>query len=214
MSEPAVQAQRKPSANKNIKKLRTVSMVCSLAQSWQQWVRENEDKQASEPAGWAPDSCKSETDVSAKCLSEKKNQPSRKPKYQREDNGHTFENRESRIKTKQVSKTVTRDVQEKSAGIEYFTNRLCKDPGTEELDKMLNKKSSPTRRRKCFNMMSELKQSWKVVEQELKFVGQESTGSDGKVTALDLSSSENQEETKEKGTGSLSIHLMQPSVFG
>ncbi|XP_056153975.1 actin binding Rho activating protein b [Lampris incognitus] len=43
---------RKPSTNKNIEKLRTISMVCCLTQSWQQLVTENEQKQASEPCGW------------------------------------------------------------------------------------------------------------------------------------------------------------------
>ncbi|KAM3858684.1 actin binding Rho activating protein b [Diretmus argenteus] len=46
--------QRKPPTNKNIKKLRTISRVCSLTRSWQRLVSENEDKQASEPSGWAP----------------------------------------------------------------------------------------------------------------------------------------------------------------
>ncbi|XP_062846538.1 actin binding Rho activating protein b [Trichomycterus rosablanca] len=214
MSEPAVQAQRKPSANKNIKKLRTVSMVCGLARSWQQWICENEEKQTSEPTGWAPDSYNSETDV---CLSEKKPQTSHKQKTQSEDNEHKSKDGESRIKTKQVVKTVTRDVQEKSAGIEFLTNRLCKDPVTEELDKMLSKRSSPTRRRKCSNMVSELTQSWKVVEKERKIAGQanEAGGSsDAEEKALELNSSENQEETKENETEPLSIHLKRPSVLG
>ncbi len=47
-------SEKKPSANKNIKKLRAISMVCSLTRSWQQWVSENEEMQSSEPSGWAP----------------------------------------------------------------------------------------------------------------------------------------------------------------
>ncbi|XP_077447446.1 actin binding Rho activating protein b [Stigmatopora argus] len=47
-------AQWKAAGNKNIKKLRAVSMVCGLAKSWQHWISENERKHASEPSGWSP----------------------------------------------------------------------------------------------------------------------------------------------------------------
>uniref|UniRef100_A0A3Q3JGF1 Actin-binding Rho-activating protein n=1 Tax=Monopterus albus TaxID=43700 RepID=A0A3Q3JGF1_MONAL len=140
--------QRKPSTNKNIKKLRTISAVCSLAKSWQQWASENEKKQASEPSGWKTE------DAS---MNEEINQSPQAA---------------SRIKTKQVVKTVTSGIQEKSVGISVLTEKIKKEslPSDEEIDKLL-KKSSPTRRRKCSNMVSSLTKSWKQVENTEKLGG-------------------------------------------
>ncbi|KAI5622780.1 actin-binding Rho-activating protein [Silurus asotus] len=197
MSE-TVSSQRKPSTNKNIKKLRTLSAVCNLARSWQQWVSENEEKHASEPSGWTPDSVdKTKTEKKEP----KKPVSSELKTKQSQDNKDGPE--DTRIKTKQVVKTVTRDVQEKSAGIEFLTNRICKDPAAEELDRMLKNRSSPTRRRNCSNMVSELTQSWKKVEKERKRAGESSEGSgisEAKERALDLDISENQENAEENDT--------------
>uniref|UniRef100_A0AAV2K0V1 Actin-binding Rho-activating protein n=1 Tax=Knipowitschia caucasica TaxID=637954 RepID=A0AAV2K0V1_KNICA len=54
MAEGNANPQKKTYTNKNIKKLRTVSLVCGLTSSWQRWVSDNETKQAKEPSGWAP----------------------------------------------------------------------------------------------------------------------------------------------------------------
>ncbi|XP_046875416.1 actin binding Rho activating protein b [Hypomesus transpacificus] len=188
-SEPAVAGspQRKPSTNKNIKKLRTISMVCSLTRSWQQWVSEIEDKQASEPTGWAPDVLRGlgeepkKLDGSKTGPSEKKARASQNPTADapipehQEDSASTKRanpevSAESRIKTKQVSKTVTSSAQEKSTGIALLTERICKEPQPpeEDIDSLLSKRSSPTRRRKCSNMVSALTSSWKEVEKERK----------------------------------------------
>ncbi|KAL0962475.1 hypothetical protein UPYG_G00340530 [Umbra pygmaea] len=69
---------------------------------------------------------------------------------------------ETSIKTKQVVKTVTSRIQEKSTGVAFLTERICKEaqqPG-EEIDKILKKRVSPTLRRKC-TKVSELTRSWK-----------------------------------------------------
>uniref|UniRef100_A0A8D0D168 Actin-binding Rho-activating protein n=1 Tax=Sander lucioperca TaxID=283035 RepID=A0A8D0D168_SANLU len=146
--------QRKPSTNKNIRKLRTISKVCSLTGSWQQWVTENEKKQASEPSGWAPSSLGGpETKDTTK--TEEVKTPAEPPSHN---------------KVKQGVKPVTSGVQEKSAGIGLMTERIKKEslPSGEEIDRLLKKKSSPTRRRKCSNMVSSLTKSWKQVEKEQK----------------------------------------------
>lgn len=153
-------SERKPSTNKNIKKLRAISMVCGLTRSWQQWVSENEEKQSSEPSGWAPSYPEDPKDSRKVSVKIRPALPSQVPTNK--------DDVESRIKTGQVLKTVTRDVQERSVGIDFLTKRICKDPDTDELDKMLSKKGSPTRRRKCSNMVSELTRSWKEVETEKK----------------------------------------------
>ncbi|GAA6233186.1 actin-binding Rho-activating protein-like isoform X1 [Lates japonicus] len=183
-------SQRKPSTNKNIKKLRTVSMVCSLTSSWQQWVTENEKKQASEPSGWAPSTLGGSTEVPKKTWVPKKPPATQtQPKEVSQNNAATSGEAQktsaplkkteevmtsaeppvaSPIKTKQVVKTVTSGVQEKSAGIGLLTEKIKREtlPSDEEIDRLLKKKSSPTRRRKCSNMVSSLTKSWKQVEKE------------------------------------------------
>uniref|UniRef100_A0A665U646 Actin-binding Rho-activating protein n=1 Tax=Echeneis naucrates TaxID=173247 RepID=A0A665U646_ECHNA len=147
---------RKPSTNRNIKKLRTVSMVCGLARSWQTWVTENQTKQASEPSGWTPSSLGEAQKTSAPQKKLEEVVTSAEPLL------------ESRIKTKQVVKTVTSGVQEKGAGIELLTEKIRREalPSADEIDRLLKKKSSPTRRRKCSSMVSSLTKSWKQVEKE------------------------------------------------
>ncbi|XP_066531912.1 actin binding Rho activating protein b [Hoplias malabaricus] len=223
-TKPADTSLRKPSANKNIKKLRTLSAVCSLAKSWQQWICENEEKQASEPTGWAPESCedpntiKKEQTKSRPCQMKAPNSQAQNPQSEVKETEVEEESEESRIKTKQVIKTVTRDVQEKSAGIEFLTHRICKDPATEDLDKMLNKRSSPTRRRKCSNVVLELTRSWKVMEKERKRAGEakeDDSSSEAKESALEMDTVlENAEDTTEYETESSSLRIKRSSTFG
>ncbi|MBN3318229.1 ABRA protein, partial [Atractosteus spatula] len=178
MSESNPKANQKKPPNKNVKKLRTVSMVCNLAKSWQQWASENEERQASEPSGWTPSEEKREI------LNPKKYQhPLRQKTCSKENTGtkqtavsdpaagkleNTSESLplDSKIRSKQVVKTVTSKVQEKGMNIGYLTDKYQKE--NEEVDKILNAKSSPTRRRRCSNLVSELTKGWKVMEKESK----------------------------------------------
>ncbi|XP_051991971.1 actin-binding Rho-activating protein-like [Xyrauchen texanus] len=163
MSEKMEEATaRKPSANKNITKMRAISMVCSLTRSWQQWVSENEEKQSNEPSGWSPGYPEVPKNAKKEAAKNRLSQRFRPNQEDVEAPG------QSHIRTTQVVKMVTRDVQERSAGIEFLTNRICNDPSTDDLDKMLSKKGTPTRRRKCSNMVSELTRGWKEMEKEKK----------------------------------------------
>ncbi len=138
-------SEKKPSTNKNIKKLRAISMVCSLTQSWQQWVCENEEKQSSEPSGWAPsypEDPKDAKKVVPKIKPSQKSLSNQDSRNKKQDNVEAAE--ESRIKTAQVVKTVTREVQEKSAGIDFLTNRICKDPGQGWTGQDAEQERSPT----------------------------------------------------------------------
>ncbi|XP_039978486.1 actin binding Rho activating protein b [Xiphias gladius] len=185
-------SQRKPATNKNIKKLRTISAVCSLTSSWQQWVTENEKKQASEPRGWTPFSLGEPTDEPKKKWVPKKPPPSQiKSAEFSQNNASTSEEAQKtstphmkieevmtsteplvapRIETKQVAKTVTSGVQEKGAGIRLLTEKIKREAlqSGEEIDRLLQKKSSPTRRRKCSNRVTSLTKSWKQAENEQK----------------------------------------------
>ncbi|KTG36254.1 hypothetical protein cypCar_00001931 [Cyprinus carpio] len=193
-------SEKKPSTNKNIKKLRAISMVCSLTRSWQQWVSENEEKQSSEPSGWAPsypEEPKDAKKIVPKIKPSQKSLSNQDPRNKIQDDVEAAE--ESRIKTAQVVKTVTREVQEKSAGIDFLTKRICKDPATDELDKMLSKKGSPTRRRKCSNMVSELTRGWKEMEKEKKQAQEDSE--DNEDRSLQLGT--NQEDTANNRTNEI-----------
>uniref|UniRef100_A0A8C6TCI9 Actin binding Rho activating protein b n=1 Tax=Neogobius melanostomus TaxID=47308 RepID=A0A8C6TCI9_9GOBI len=170
----------------NIRKLRAVSMVCSLASSWQQWVTDNETKQANEPSGWAPsclDDPKKDPQKTQKPKKTAKTVPSAKQDNTSEDVKaaekvqQTFKTAEDAkaiveppvappIKTKHVEKTVTSAAKEKSVGIGLLAEKITKEtaPSNEEIDRLLKKTSSPTRRRKCSNMVSSLSKSWKQVE--------------------------------------------------
>lgn len=177
-------SQRKPCANKNIKKLRTINMVCGLMSSWQQWAADNQKKQASEPSGWSPSSLGGPTEESRMTWVPKNRPPAQRQPTSPEESKKAASNKEtpnvskrsaeppagSGIRTKQVAKTVTGGVQEKSAGIDLLTQKLKKEtlPSGEEIDRLLRKKSSPTRRRKCSNVVSSLTKSWKQVEDEQK----------------------------------------------
>ncbi|XP_051949356.1 actin-binding Rho-activating protein-like [Xyrauchen texanus] len=211
MSEKTAETNaRKPSANKNIKKLRAISMVCSLTRSWQQWVSENEDKQANEPSGWAPGCPEDPKDAKKEIRHFQKSSPS-----QEKVNAPG----ESRIRTGQVVKTVTRDVQERSVGIEFLTKRICKEPITDELDKMLSKKGSPTRHRKCSNMVSELTRGWKGMEKEKNLAkegGEDNDFLEAEERRLQLGT--NQEDTMNKktneNTDSSAVRIKRSSELG
>ncbi|KAK1879991.1 Actin-binding Rho-activating protein [Dissostichus eleginoides] len=129
------------STNKMIKKLRTISVVCSLTGSWQQWVTENETSRPENVSqrNQIPSSSKQKLHNSMKLLLEKL-----KRLLTRMPNIHPKLRRESL-------------------------------PSEEEIDRLLKKKSSPTRRRKCCNVVSSLTKSWKQVESEQK-LGKEGGG--------------------------------------
>lgn len=155
-STPAEGGQRKPSLNKNIKKLRAITTVCGLARSWQKWVCENEDKQSTEPSGWAPGE-------PAQRGEKKKPQPKETPAK------HTNEEEKDddyvgSIKTALVVKTVQSSAQERSAGVGMLAEKLGRDPSAgEEVDRLLSRKGSPTLRRMC-GSISEITKALKETE--------------------------------------------------
>lgn len=186
-NQAGVSQQWRPSTNKNLKKLGAISMVCSLTSSWQQWAADNEKKQASEPSGWTPSSLGGPTEERRRQWLPKKKPPTQphpadgsrthgtsgdaltaaappkdEPKAVQKDEPSLG----ATIKVKNVVKTVTSGVQEKSPGIRLLTEKIKRDnlPSEEEIERILRKKSSPTRCRKCSNMVSSLTKSWKQVE--------------------------------------------------
>ncbi|XP_074123221.1 actin-binding Rho-activating protein [Sminthopsis crassicaudata] len=189
---PEEKLKEKP-AQRAIKKIRTASLVISLARGWQQWANENSEKQAQEPSGWLPGGAK-ETSESPKenqnikpleplheqGIGGSQRYPLAKPFSNRDreslNNLAHDESEETHIKRKEVTKTVVNKVYERGRDISLLSNRYENDGTNSEswqegkdldpIDKILNSHTSPTRRRKCLNLVSELTKGWKEIEQE------------------------------------------------
>ncbi|XP_077207789.1 actin-binding Rho-activating protein [Paroedura picta] len=182
-------------AKRAIKKIRTASLVISLARGWQQWATDHYTKQAEEPTGWVPSEEKPLSIPSKERIYPKqstlikKDQAKEDAKVPSEDEspkGNEGQNpseseealQKLRIRSKEVTKTVVSKIYEKGSGINFLSDKYEKDSkqletdkSSEDLrniDKLLSGKMSPTRRRKCSNLVSELTKGWKQIEQEDK----------------------------------------------
>ncbi|KAM8811764.1 actin-binding Rho-activating protein isoform 2-T2 [Eudromia elegans] len=192
---------RAPPATRAVHKIRTASLVVSLARGWQQWASDRNIKQAQEPTGWVPSREEDSAQLQQERSHEKWPIPSVK-RLQMEDDetssakesvtiGDNEKNsRESdealkklNIRCKEVSKTVVSKAYERGGDISLLSDRYERDNSSSEttklkeessaIDKILSGKLSPTMRRKCSNLVSELSKSWKVMEQEEKAPKQE-----------------------------------------
>uniref|UniRef100_A0A674DD92 Actin binding Rho activating protein b n=1 Tax=Salmo trutta TaxID=8032 RepID=A0A674DD92_SALTR len=169
----------------NHRKLLPICMVSNLTRSWQKWVSEIKDKLAKEPISLAPHPLRELWDEPPKTPSitklgtwQKKVCPCQDPTA----DPSSASIRESRIKTKQVVKTVTSGVQERSVGTTFLTEIICMEapsPG-EEIDRTLSKRGSLALHRKC-SKVSKLTLSWKQEKER----NTDSTGSSGEAMQRD-----------------------------
>lgn len=157
-------------AQRAMRKIRTVSLVSSLTRGWQQWATENSKKQAEEPPGWVPNT---EGEVTEKHKSTLKVElkPAVVVTPRKDVETPTKKNEETHIKTKSVTKSFASKAQEKGMDIGSLAERYENDSSTQKydefmLDKLLQCNVSPTRRRKCSNLVSQLTKSWKQIEQD------------------------------------------------
>ncbi|XP_044514189.1 actin-binding Rho-activating protein [Gracilinanus agilis] len=191
---PDEKPREKP-AQRAIKKIRTATLVISLARGWQQWANENSTRQAQEPSGWLPGGDKEKGESPKESGTMKSLEPfPEKPGIggggQRCVLAKPFSNGdreclspladdepgEAHIKRKEVTKTVINKVYERGGDISLLSHRYENDGAEPEswqegkdldhIDKILNSHTSPTRRRKCLNLVSELTKGWKEIEQE------------------------------------------------
>lgn len=51
---PGEKEREEAPAKRALRKVRTATLVISLARGWQQWANENSTRQAQEPTGWQP----------------------------------------------------------------------------------------------------------------------------------------------------------------
>ncbi|XP_018426318.1 PREDICTED: actin-binding Rho-activating protein [Nanorana parkeri] len=157
-------------AQRAIRKIKTASLVSSLTRGWQQWATEQSTKQEQEPSGWMPTT--DDEIMENHCLTLKVKLKAPVVVEPRKEVGSpSEESKETHIKTKSVTKSFASKAQEKGMDIGYLTERYEKDPSTQKydelmMDKLLQANTSPTRRRKCSNLVSQLTKSWKQIEHD------------------------------------------------
>ncbi|NXP50347.1 ABRA protein, partial [Heliornis fulica] len=178
-------------AKRAVHKIRMASLVFSLARGWQQWASDHNIKQAQEPSGWVPPA----EDSSAQPVQEKSFKKWPIPSDQEKDNEKSSAkgsmtirdaekaSRESdealqkfSIKSKEVTKTVVSKAYERGGDVSLLSEKYESNTTSSEvsklnqessaIDKILSGKLSPTIRRKCSNVVSELTKGWKQVEKE------------------------------------------------
>uniref|UniRef100_A0A8B9ITH8 Actin-binding Rho-activating protein n=1 Tax=Amazona collaria TaxID=241587 RepID=A0A8B9ITH8_9PSIT len=158
-----------------VHKIRMASMVFSLARGWQQWASDHHVKQAQEPSGWVPPT----EDSSAQPIEERSFEKWPMPpvkKDQEKDDEKSSAKESFSIKSKEVTKTVVSKAYERGGDVSLLSERYENNNSSSEMtklkeesnaiDKILSGKLSPTIRRKCSNMVSELTKGWKQVEQD------------------------------------------------
>lgn len=159
-------------AKSALRKVRTATLVINLARGWQQWANENSTRQAQEPAGWLPGATRDLPDTPKEPSPHQRAPKPLSPKPDEDGEGQRSDV-VSHIKRKEVIKTVVSKAYERGGDVNYLSHRYENDGAMSEapqpdndIDRILLSHDSPTRRRKCTNLVSELTKGWKVMEQE------------------------------------------------
>ncbi|XP_052507652.1 actin-binding Rho-activating protein [Budorcas taxicolor] len=169
-------------AKSALRKVHTATLVITLARGWQQWANENSIRQAQEPAGWMPGGTQDPPDASGPAIDAPtrwKAQRAPKPSSPKPEgcgeHGHGSEEASavSPIKRKEVTKTVVSKAYERGGDLGHLSHRYEQggDPPEagqpeSDVDRLLRSRGSPTRRRKCAKLVTELTRGWKAMEQE------------------------------------------------
>ncbi|VFV23249.1 actin-binding rho-activating [Lynx pardinus] len=154
-------------AKRALRKVRTATLVINLARGWQQWANENSVRQAQEPTGWQPggtqDAPRAPKPVIYPAPHQKAQSAPKSPSQKPEGAAEA-----SRIKRREVTKTIVSKAYERGGDVSHLSHRYEKDgdmPGAgrqeDDIDRILQSHGSPTRRRKCANLVSELTKGWK-----------------------------------------------------
>ncbi|XP_067567603.1 actin-binding Rho-activating protein [Pseudorca crassidens] len=178
---PGEKEREEGPAKSALRKVRTATLVISLARGWQQWANENSIRQAQEPTGWMPGGTQSPPQASGPVIhptTHRKAQRAPKsssPKLEEHGDGPSSEEATevSQIRRKEVTKTVVSKAYERGGDVGHLSHRYEKDGDTpeagqpeSEMDRILCGHGSPTRRRKCASLVSELIEGWKEMGQE------------------------------------------------
>ncbi|XP_021544277.1 actin-binding Rho-activating protein [Neomonachus schauinslandi] len=167
-------------AKRALRKVRTATLVINLARGWQQWANENSTRQAQEPTGWQPggtqDAPQAPKPVIYPTLHQKAQTTPKSSSQKSEGHGDGQSSEEatevSHIKRKEVTKTIVSKAYERGGDVSHLSHRYEDSdmPGAgqpeNDIDRILHSHGSPTRRRKCANLVSELTKGWKEMEQD------------------------------------------------
>ncbi|XP_077124236.1 actin-binding Rho-activating protein [Ranitomeya variabilis] len=153
-----------------VRKIKTAALVSSLTRGWQQWASEHSTKQSQEPSGWNPGDGEISENLKSTLEENPKSTIVTEPK--KDVTCSSEDVAEMHIKTKVVTKSFSSKAQERGMDIGSLTERYEKEPCTQihskyddsMMDKLLQGQVSPTRRRKCSNLVSQLTKGWKHME--------------------------------------------------
>lgn len=169
--------EREGPAKNAIRKIRTATLVINLARGWQQWANENNSKQAQEPAGWLPGSTQ-DVPQDPKPVTHPtphQNTPSITSKSSSSPEGFgdgqsAKEATEiSPIKRKEVTKTIVSKAYERGGDVGHLSHRYENNElgqPENDVDRLLQGRGSPIRRRKCANLVSGLTKGWRELEED------------------------------------------------
>lgn len=173
---PGEKEQEGPAKNA-IRKIRTATLVINLARGWQQWANENNSKQAQEPTGWLPGSTQ-DVPQDPKPVTHPtphQNTPSITSKSSSSPEGFgdgqsAKEATEiSPIKRKEVTKTIVSKAYERGGDVGHLSHRYENNElgqPENDVDRLLQGRGSPIRRRKCANLVSGLTKGWRELEED------------------------------------------------
>ncbi|XP_007932966.1 actin-binding Rho-activating protein [Orycteropus afer afer] len=177
---PGVKEREEGPAKSALRKVHTATLVISLARGWQQWANENTTKQAREPTGWLPGGTQDPPQLPKLVIHptplQKDQSILKSPPQEPEGNGDGQSpdrvSEVSHIKRKEVTKTVVSKAYERGGDVSHLSHRY--EDGNlpesarpeDDIDRLLHGHGSPTRRRKCGSLVSELTRGWKEMEQE------------------------------------------------
>ncbi|KAF5915224.1 actin-binding Rho-activating protein [Diceros bicornis minor] len=178
---PGEKGREEGPAKSALRKVRTATLVINLARGWQQWANENSTRQAQEPTGWLPGKTEDEPQAPRPVIHATPHQkaqsapksPSQKPEGHGDGQSSEEPTEVSPIKRKEVTKTVVSKAYERGGDLSHLSHRYKNDGSVPEhgqpeddIDRILHSHGSPTRRRKCANLVSELTKGWKEMEQD------------------------------------------------
>uniref|UniRef100_A0A8C2VA06 Actin binding Rho activating protein n=1 Tax=Chinchilla lanigera TaxID=34839 RepID=A0A8C2VA06_CHILA len=178
---PGEAAREEGPAKRALRKVRTATLVIHLARGWQQWATENSTRQAQEPPGWVPGATPDAAPAPkparhpAALQDAPRATKSPSPKPEGNENGHgSGEATEaSCIRRKEVTRSVVSRAYERGGDMSALGQRYEQEGGPpgpaqpeDAVDRLLRSHGSPTRRRKCARLVSELSRGWTELSQE------------------------------------------------
>ncbi|XP_078449997.1 actin-binding Rho-activating protein [Lampetra fluviatilis] len=176
------QVTLKRSTKDIVRKIRCVSMVNSLTKGWQQWAQENENKQSNEPTGWAP-GCE-DGDNGEQCSFTRKLSVDAENAAKKEFTMPTLKNLQpdfvpdvnTSIRTGARERGNGRGVKEQRKEMTSMLKSRFEPSAQENQGKppsavddklyLLSDRMSPTLRRRCNGLVSELSTGWRQAEKE------------------------------------------------